>query len=88
MYVIKDRNSHRFMPTQSLIPWLIKTLNPDFWKENKTIRDTLDKRYSNILARAYKSKSEDVFEIFMKIETKAELDRWLDTISKSDTTQD
>lgn len=34
-------------------------------KEDKVIRDTLDKRYSNSLARTYKSKSEDVFQVFM-----------------------
>jgi carboxyl-terminal processing protease len=34
-------------------------------KEDKVIRGTLDKRYSNSLARAYKSKSEDVFQVFM-----------------------
>src|SRR5450830_2195368 len=34
-------------------------------KEDKAIRDTLNKRYDNSLARAYKYKSDDVFQIFM-----------------------
>ena len=34
-------------------------------KDDKTIRDTLDKRYGNTLARANNTKSEDVFDIFM-----------------------
>ncbi|WP_095448177.1 carboxy terminal-processing peptidase [Ochrobactrum quorumnocens] len=34
-------------------------------KDDATIRETLDKRYENTLARAYKSKSDDVFQIFM-----------------------
>lgn len=34
-------------------------------KEDKAIRDTLAKRYGNSLARAYKSKSDDVFQLFM-----------------------
>ncbi len=34
-------------------------------KENTAIRAMLDARYSNSLARAYKFKSEDVFQVFM-----------------------
>lgn len=34
-------------------------------KNDTTIRETLDKRYENTLARAYKSKADDVFQIFM-----------------------
>ncbi|MYN04695.1 tail-specific protease [Pseudoduganella sp. DS3] len=34
-------------------------------KEEKAIRETLDKRYENYLARARKLNSEDVFQIFM-----------------------
>ena len=34
-------------------------------KDDKAIRDTLDKRYSNSLARINKYKSEDVFQVFM-----------------------
>jgi len=34
-------------------------------QEDKAIRDTLAKRYGNSLARAYKSKSDDVFQLFM-----------------------
>lgn len=34
-------------------------------KDDAAIRDTLDKRYENTLERAYKYKSEDVFQTFM-----------------------
>jgi len=34
-------------------------------KKDQAIRDTLGKRYENSLARAYKYKSDDVFQIFM-----------------------
>ncbi len=34
-------------------------------KDDKAIRETLAKRYGNSLARAYKSKSDDVFQVFM-----------------------
>jgi carboxyl-terminal processing protease len=34
-------------------------------KDDTTIRETLDKRYENTLSRAYKSKADDVFQIFM-----------------------
>lgn len=34
-------------------------------KDDATIRETLSKRYENSLARTYKSKSDDVFQIFM-----------------------
>ncbi|MGE9115839.1 carboxy terminal-processing peptidase, partial [Escherichia coli] len=34
-------------------------------KTDAAIRDTLDKRYQNSLERAYKYKSDDVFQIFM-----------------------
>jgi carboxyl-terminal processing protease len=34
-------------------------------KKDQAIRDTLSKRYENSLARAYKYKSDDVFQIFM-----------------------
>ncbi|MGE5623301.1 MAG: carboxy terminal-processing peptidase [Bacillota bacterium] len=34
-------------------------------KDDKAIRDTLDKRYGNTLSRVYKSKGDDVFQIFM-----------------------
>jgi len=34
-------------------------------KDDKMIRATLAKRYGNSLARAYKSKSDDVFQVFM-----------------------
>ncbi|NLS17564.1 carboxy terminal-processing peptidase [Rhizobium sp. P40RR-XXII] len=34
-------------------------------KDDATIRDTLDKRYENSLERAYKYKSDDVFQSFM-----------------------
>src|SRR5450830_1441499 len=34
-------------------------------KSDQAIRDTLNKRYDNSLARAYKYKSDDVFQIFM-----------------------
>ena len=37
--------------------------------DDATIRDTLGKRYANSLARAYKYKSEDVFQIFMNAYT-------------------
>lgn len=34
-------------------------------KEDKAIRETLDKRYGNTLSRIYKSRADDVFQIFM-----------------------
>lgn len=34
-------------------------------KKDKDIRSTLDKRYSKLLSRVYKNKSEDVFQMFM-----------------------
>ncbi|MES2352924.1 MAG: carboxy terminal-processing peptidase [Pseudomonadota bacterium] len=34
-------------------------------KEDKAIRDTLEKRYTNFLTRVYKYKSEDAFQTFM-----------------------
>jgi len=34
-------------------------------KDDATIRETLGKRYENTLARTYKSKADDVFQIFM-----------------------
>jgi len=34
-------------------------------KDDKAIRETLDKRYANSLSRAYKYKSDDVFQVFM-----------------------
>ena len=34
-------------------------------KDDKAIRDRLDKRYANSLALVYKNKSEDVFQLFM-----------------------
>ncbi len=34
-------------------------------KDDAGIRDTLDKRYENSLERAYKYKSDDVFQTFM-----------------------
>lgn len=34
-------------------------------KDDKTIRETLEKRYDNFLVRATRNKSEDVFQIFM-----------------------
>lgn len=37
--------------------------------DDAAIRDTLGKRYGNFLARAYKYKSEDVFQIFMNAYT-------------------
>lgn len=40
-------------------------------KDDKTIRETLDKRYNTSLSRAYKYKSEDVFQVFMNAYTNA-----------------
>ena len=34
-------------------------------KDDKAIRDTLEKRYDNYLARASRNKADDVFQIFM-----------------------
>lgn len=38
-------------------------------KTDASIRDTLDKRYENVLERAYKYKSDDVFQSFMEAYT-------------------
>ncbi|HYD79427.1 MAG TPA: carboxy terminal-processing peptidase [Paucimonas sp.] len=40
-------------------------------KDEKFIRETLDKRYNTSLSRAYKYKSEDVFQVFMNAYTNA-----------------
>jgi carboxyl-terminal processing protease len=40
-------------------------------KDDKAIRETLDKRYNTSLSRAYKYNSEDVFQVFMNSYTNA-----------------